>query len=90
MSETEKSQLYTGVIILEQYLLVSPKKKHVYIVSRKFKRRKTEVDPITKKYLVQYVCEMLKLYLVKLKRSFDDGLFVQTSNLTINMKNDNS
>ena len=48
LSDTEKNQLYTEVILLEQYLLVCPKKKDVYIVSRKFKRRKTEFDPITK------------------------------------------
>ena len=62
----------------------------MYIVSRKFKRRKTEFDPITKKYLVQYAWGMSNSYLVKLKRSFDEGLFVQKSNLTISMKNDNS
>ena len=77
LSDTEKNQLYTEVILLEQYLLVCPKKKDVYIVSRKFKRRKTEFDPITKKYLVQYAWGMSNSYLVKLKRSFDDGLFVQ-------------
>ena len=33
---------------------------------------------------------MSNSYLMKLKRSFDDGLFVQKLNLTINTKNDNS
>ena len=31
LSETEKNQLYTEVILLEQYLLVCPKKKDVYL-----------------------------------------------------------
>ena len=76
MSDTEKDQLYTEVILLEQYSLVCPKKKDVYVVSRKFKSIKTEFDPITKKYFVQYAWGMLNSSLVKFKRSFDDGLFV--------------
>ena len=54
LSDTEKNQLYTEVILLKQYLLISPKIKNVYVISRKFKKRKTEFGPITKKYIVQY------------------------------------
>ena len=64
LANTEKKQLYTEEIVLEQYLLVCPKKKDVYVFSRKFKRRKTEFDLITKTYLVQYAWGMSNSYLV--------------------------
>ena len=54
LSDTDKIQLYTEIILLDQYLLACPKKKDEHVVSRKFKRRKTEFDPIAKKYFVHY------------------------------------